>query len=346
MRRVCLVIFILALMVLPTAASEWEAPAVPESGAAWMPRTESGFADSLLEMVQSILPTLRPDVTEALRIGGALVAASIMISLLQFAKSPVTSAANLVGAVCVSAFLLTGSRVLIQLGVSVIEELSEYSKLFFPVITAALAAQGGVSASAAMYIGTTMFSTFLSSILRSVGIPIIYLYLAIATVSSAVEEESLKKLKEQVKQALSWFLKTVLSFFITYMGLTGVVSGTVDASKLKAARAAISAAVPVLGGTLSNASEAILVGAGLAKNAVGIYGIFAMIAVFLSPFLRIGIHYCILRGTAIICGLLDCPKLSELINDYSSAMGLLLGMTGSLCMLELISTICFLKGGT
>ena len=37
-------------------------------------------------------------------------------------------------------------------------------------------------------------------------------------------------------------------------------------------------------------------------------------------------------------------ELTELIGDFSTAMGLLLAMTGSECLLLLISTVCFLKG--
>ena len=80
------------------------------------------------------------------------------------------------------------------------------------------------------------------------------------------------------------------------------------------------------------------------KNAAGIYGIFAVLALFLQPFLRIGVHYLILKATAAFCGIFGTKRLSELIGDFSCAMGLLLAMTGSSCLLILISTVCFMRG--
>ena len=84
--------------------------------------------------------------------------------------------------------------------------------------------------------------------------------------------------------------------------------------------------------------------AGVVKNAAGIYGIFAVLALFAEPFLRIGVHYLILKFTAAICGIFGSKRITELIGDFTSVMGLLLAMTGTVCLLILISTVCFLRG--
>ena len=172
----------------------------------------------------------------------------------------------------------------------------------------------------------------------------IYLFLALSAANSAVREDVLKRMRDFIKNTISWCLKTILTVFTTYISITGVVSGTTDAATLKATKVTISSVVPVVGGILADASEAVLVSAGIVKNAAGIYGIFAVLAVFLDPFLKIGIHYLILKLTASVCAVFGSKHMTELISDFSSAMGLLLAMTCSVCMLLLISTICFLKG--
>jgi stage III sporulation protein AE len=139
-------------------------------------------------------------------------------------------------------------------------------------------------------------------------------------------------------------LKTLMIVYTTYMSLTGVIAGTTDAAALKAAKVTISTAVPVVGGILSDASEAVLVGMGLMKNAAGIYGILAALAVFAGPFLKVGIQYLGLKLSASLCGLFAAKPISNLIGDASSAMGLLLGMLAAACTMVLISTVCFLKG--
>lgn len=343
--RILFCILFLLFCIVPVTATSFQAPAVPDGADGWMPQNTQSLPAALTEMMQTIVPALRPDLAEALRIGAAMVAIAILVSLLQSSKSAITFAADLSGTVCAAAIMLGSSKSLVNLAADTISELAQYSKLFFPVVAAGLAAQGAPVSSAGLYIGTSMFTTLLSNIMSSIAVPIIYLFLAFSTAYCAVSEETLKKTKEQLKTGITWFLKTALSMFITYMGITGAISGTTDAAKLKAAKTAVSTMIPVLGGTLSNASEAILIGAGLAKNAAGIYGIYAMLAIFLAPFLRIGVHYLILKATSMICGLFDAAHLSALADDFASAMGLLLAITGALCMLLLISAICFMKGG-
>ena len=57
-----------------------------------------------------------------------------------------------------------------------------------------------------------------------------------------------------------------------------------------------------------------------------------------------GIHYLLLKAAAALSGIFGTKRMAELIGDFSTAMGLLLAMTGSACVIQLISTICFMKG--
>jgi stage III sporulation protein AE len=95
---------------------------------------------------------------------------------------------------------------------------------------------------------------------------------------------------------------------------------------------------------LSDASEAVLVSAGLVKNAAGLYGLFAMISIWLGPFIKISAHYLMLRLTGAVCSVFGTKRLSDLLQDFATAMGFLLAMTGSVCLMLLISTICFMRG--
>ena len=244
----------------------------------------------------------------------------------------------------VATMLLESTHSLIRLGMETVQELSQYGKLLLPVMTAALAAQGGVGTGTTLYGGTAVFDAVLSSLIARILAPMLYFYLALATASGALGEQTLGKMRDLVKSFVSWCLKILLTVFTTYMSITGVVSGTTDAAALKAAKVTISSVVPVVGGILSDASEAVLVSAGLMKNSAGIYGILATLAVFLTPFLRIGTQYLMLKMTAAVCGIFGSKGVVDVIGDFSAAMGLLLAMTGSVCLMLLVSTVCFLKG--
>lgn len=344
MRRIILLVFFLLFLGVPVSAAEFTAPEVPPEAEARMPEETSSFGEGLRQLLQKAISGLRPDLREAARVSLSSMAAVMMVSILQSFSGPVKRVTDLAGAAAVASVLLLSSDTLIHLGADTVQQLSEYGKLLLPVMTAGMAAQGGVTASTALYTGTAVFDTILGSLIANFLVPITYLFLALAAGSSALGEDILKKMRDFVKWLMSWSLKTLLTVYTTYMSITGVVSGTTDAAALKAAKMTISSVVPVVGGILSDASESVLVSAGLMKNAAGIYGILAILAIFLEPFLRIGAHYLILKLTAALCGVFGSKQMTELIGDFSSAMGLLLAMTGATCLLLLISTVCFMKG--
>lgn len=343
MRHFVLLVCLLSVLKLPASALEIEAPKAPDFAQDLMPEDTSDFGESLLGLLQKAVDKIQPDLADA-RKTALSIAASVMLVSLVKAFPTEAAPAELAGTAMIALSVLSNMNALVCLGANTVVEMSEYGKLLLPVMTAAMAAQGSAVTSAALYTGTALFDTLLSRLISRFLVPMVYLYLAAAVVNSALGDDVFKKMRDFIKWFISWCLKMTLTVFTTYISITGVVSGTTDAVALKAAKVTISSVVPVVGGILSDASEAVLVSAGLMKNAAGIYGILAVLAICIVPFLRIGVHYLVLKVTAAICSLFGARRMTDLVEDISAAMGLLLAMTGSVCMLLLISTICFLKG--
>ena len=342
--RVLMLLLLVLSLPLPVSALELQPPQVPDSAMARMPETTDSFSRGLTELLRKALGNLRPDLQEGSRIAAAIVSCAVTVSVLQSLSGSAKQAAATAGVLTEASLLLSGTESLIRLGSDTIRQLSEYGKLLLPVMTAALAAEGGTAASAALYTGTAAFDLILSALISRLLVPGVYVFLALSVSAAAAGSDLLKKFRDLIRQATGWTLKTLLSVYTAYMSLSGVITGTTDAVALKAAKMTISTFVPVVGGILSDASEAVLVSASLVKNAAGVYGILALLAVFLAPFLTIAVHYLLMKLTAALCSLLGAPHLTDLTADFSTAMGLLLAMTGSVCLLQLISTVCFLKG--
>ena len=337
-------LLIVAALAVPVYAQELTAPTVPESAEKFMPSDQGNFTQGLLEVLRDALLYFRPDLREAAGVCLSILAVVMAVSLLRTFPGASEKTANLAGSIGIALLLLRSANSLVNLAVSTVTEISEYGKLLLPVMTAAMAGQGGVSTSAALYTGTALFDALLTSVIGKLLTPMIYLFLLLAVAGSAIGEDMLKKLRDAMKWVMTWVLKTILYVYTGYISITGVVSGTTDAAALKAAKLTISSVVPVVGSILSDASEAVLVSAGTVKNAAGIYGLFAIIAIWIGPFLQIGAHYLLLKATGAVCAVFAGKETTELIHDFSSAMGLLLAMTGTVCLMLLISLVCFLRG--
>lgn len=339
-----LIAFCLLLSLSPDAAAEaLTAPTAPAAAEDLMPDPQGDFGAGLLSMLQKALPDAYVEFRQALKTGLAVFSCVFLVSIL-LSVGCASTATEIAGAACIAGLMLRNSRVLIGLAIDTVTEISEYSKLFLPVLTAAASARGAVTSSAALYVGTSVVTSFLTNVLRRVLVPAVYLFLAASVANCALGEEALKQLRDIIKKLAGWFLKAVLTLFLTYMSITGAVTGTADKTALKAAKAAISTVVPVIGKTLADASEALLLSADIAKNSIGVYGIFVFAGIFLAPFFKIGAHYLVLKGTAALCAIVGCKRLTNLTEDFCTAMGILLGITGVMCALSVIGTVCFMKG--
>lgn len=343
MRKLPLMIALLFLLALPVSALEITAPEVPESGADLMPEDTGSFWQGVLEILKEGLANIRPDLVEASRTCLGMAAVVLLVSVLDTFPGTPAKTARLAGVVAMGVLLFQSTHSLISLGRETIVEMAEYGKLLLPVMTIAMAAQGAVSTGAALYTGSAAFNALLSSAITGLLLPMISIFLALAIASRALGEPPLQKLCEFLRKAMVWLLKTILYLFTGFMGITGVVSGSTDAATLKATKLTISGMVPVVGNILSDASEAVLVSAGLARNAAGIYGLLALLAIYLEPFLRIGTQYLFLKVTGLLCGIFGGKELCGLVEDFTAAMGLILAMTGAVCLMLLISTVCFLR---
>lgn len=340
------VLTIAILLLIPCQKVGGEAftpPSVPEEIEGRMPESQDGFGQGICSMLHKILPEAMMEFRQALKTGLSVFCCSLLTAIMLGAGCS-AAVAEAVGAVCISAMMLQSSGALVGLAVQTVSEVSEYSKLLFPVMAAAASARGAVTSASAISIGTSALTAFLNSFLRRVMVPAIYLFLTASVANCALGTNSLKQIRDTIRKFSAWFLKAVLTGFLTYMSITGAVAGSTDKTALKAAKAAISTVVPVIGKTLADASEALLLSADIARNSIGIYGIFAFFGICILPFARIGAHYLVLKGIAALCSIVGSKRQTALVDDFAEAMGLLLGMTGVMCALSVIGVACFLKG--
>ena len=344
MIRMTALLVIICFLTCPVGAMEFTAPTVPAAGEKYFPEGTESFTDGLWSIIKEVIRELQPSLAEAAGVCFSIIAIVVLISMLQGVDGLSQKVITLTGTIAISILLIKPSSSLIHLGVDTVEELGEYGKLLLPVMTAAMAAQGGTSTSAALYGGTTFFSSLLSTAITKFIIPLLYIYITLCIANSAIGEDILKNLRNFTKWLITWFLKIILYVFTGYISITGVIGGTADASAIKAAKLAISGAVPVVGGIISDASEAILVSAGVMKNAAGIYGLLSIIAVCVGPFMQVGIQYLLLKLTSAISSIFGNKSLVGAIHDFSGVMGFILAMLGTVSLLLLISTVCFMKG--
>ena len=357
MRKWMIALLVLGLLILPArgAEGEYEVEAeaeaeailedVPQEAQALLPEENGGFLSGVLEVVRKALLLVTPGLSQAAAACAGVLAAAVLCSLFRAGDQEIRSpAADILGAVAIATILLQPADTLIQSGLETVQAISDYGKLLLPVMSGALVASGGTTTASALYLGTAFFDSLLTSLLNGLLGPLLYLFLALSLAAAAIGNKLLVRMRDFFKTLMSWTLMLVLSLFTGYMAITGVISGTTDAAAMKVTKMAISGAVPVVGGILSDATETVLAGASAVRSTVGVAGLLAIFAIAAAPFFKIGLQYFLLKLTAALCGVVGQENHTALTESFAQAMGLLLAATGTCCLMQLLSTVCFMKG--
>lgn len=247
------------------------------------------------------------------------------------------SPVSVIGAVAVTAISVTDVSSLMGMGKTAIERIDTFSNLLIPVITACSVASGSITGGVARQMATVLFSDVLITLINRVLIPFVYLYTAACAAASTVNNRGLGEIAQLIKWAVTSTLTILLLLFTGYLSLTSVAAAGTDAATIKLTRTVISSMVPVVGGILSNATETVLSGVSVLKNLVGSFGVVAVLAFCVTPFLRLGVQYLMYRLVAVLAAVISRGKIPQLIGEIAGAFGLVLGMTGTAALLVMIS---------
>ena len=248
-------------------------------------------------------------------------------------------AVAIAGTLAIAALTMTDMAVMIGLGRDTLGRMEAFSQVLLPAMAVLTAATGNVTAAAARQGATVLFSQLLITAMDRLLVPLVYAFAAASCAYAAVGNPGLKKLAELLKGAVTFVLTALLLAFVGYLTASGTIAGSVDAAAVKAAKMAITRAIPVVGGILADASESVLAGAGALKGTVGAAGLLVVLAICLTPFLRLALQYLVYKGAAALCAIVAQPRLSGLIDAIGSAFGLVLGMTGAGALVLLVSLV-------
>lgn len=287
----------------------------------------------------AFLDLLRGNVKNLVLLMGVVLLCSVASELYSAAEPDRTGPVHMAGALSITALTVGSMQSLIGLGSQTLERLDLFAKTLLPTLSGAVAASGGVVTAGAGQVAAVFFSNVLLTLIRSVLLPLMYCYIAVAMADAALPEHNLKQIRTGIAKAVTWGLAGLLLVFTGFLKICTSAGASADSTAVRLTRSAISAAVPVVGGIISDASETVASGAMLLKNTVGVFGALGIIALCLMPFVRLAVQFLLYKLTAFLASSVGPGPLVELIDALGTAFGLVLGMVGAGALLLLISVI-------
>ncbi|MEA5040776.1 MAG: hypothetical protein VB086_13225 [Clostridiaceae bacterium] len=343
------------LLILPITAADWldtgelnQALTQEEKDLIGGIDAEQGdVSKGFSGLFNGALSTFRGQLKSAVSSGFLSLAICAVLSLAEgFSKSAgltgASKAAELTAICGLLIVSLAGSGGLVSECEASIRRLDLFSKTLTTTFAAAGAVAGRPISAVAASAATMLFSNVIISLSRMIFLPLTRFYVLACAAGAAAESPLLLRGAQLVKWTASTFYRWFLMIFFGYVTLSGLITGSADAAAVKTAQVALSGAVPVVGGIIAGASEAILAGAKALRAGIGLFGCLGAAAICLTPFLQAFTHLLIYKLLAAFAASFASSGAQKLLDGIADAYGIALGLLGTCCAVQFIAIVASL----
>ena len=224
-----------------------------------------------------------------------------------------------------------------------IRRLCDYARAALPAVFTASAVSGAVVSAGAKYAAVNLCLNVMMDVLQRITLPLIYAYLALCISRCACPNAVLNA----AASTLKWLCITTMTLLTmgvgAYISLTGALTGGADAAAVKGTKTVIASVLPVVGGILSDAASVVLASASIIKSSAGVFALVGVCALCLAPFAAIGVKMLLFRLCAAVASAVEGKRLAMLLGDLSAAMGMLLGVLGTVTIMLFISFMAAIR---
>ncbi len=304
--------------------------------------SEAADLPARLEQLWAFLTGQGQDVFfSAMRSAGAILLITFLTALCGvFTASKWVS---LCGMISLSVLSLEHVSSCLRVGLEALEQLNSFSMVLLPCLSTASFVSGAVTSAGVKYGASMLFFDGIIGVMLKFAVPILYGYLAVMLSARMTDNPMLQSMTNLLRQGMKWVLILISVCFTLYLSITGLLASTADAAAAKTAKTVLSSALPVVGSILSDASAALLGGAAMVRNGVGVIGLLAVLALCVTPYLTLGVHYLLYRAAAILAQSYCGKSAGSVLDGFGDVFAFLLGMVGTASLILFVSVISMMK---
>lgn len=347
MKKLIFILIFSLLLITPCRAEPYDDEklhnSLPDYADELIGDTVQSPQDGLDKLGTAFTEALSGGIDGVIRRSASIIVVALICAVLAVFCDDAPEYVPLGGCAAIALISVADVHSFIASGTEVITALSGFSKTLLPAMCAASAACGTLSSATVRYAVSVLFMDSFVTLAQSVVLPIIYAYLAAGIAAASFGNKSLGGIAAFLKRLSSLLMIAAALGFTVYISISSVVASGGDAAASKLAKTAISTALPVVGGIISDAASAVVAGAEMLRNTVGVFGMLALLAVCVSPFAVMAINCLGYKLTAAAVRAFGCQRLSALTDCIGSAIGMVLGLAGCCAIILFISMAISIK---
>lgn len=274
------------------------------------------------DILNNIMSMLFKEVVANFALLGKLVILAVICAVLQnlvcsFEKGTTGQLAYSVAYLVLITIAIGSFSLAVNAGREVVDAMVTFMQALLPVLLTLLVAVGGF-ASAAIFspvILTTLgiFGTMIKNII----LPLFFFVAILGVVSNLTDRFKVTSLADLLKTVAMGLMGVFTTVFLGVLAIQGVAGAVSDSVTFRTARFTVKTFVPMVGGMLSDALDAVISSSLLIKNALGIAGIGVIGAIMIVPLLKIAT----LAFTYKLAGSLIQPVADGQMVDCLNSLG-------------------------
>ena len=286
------------------------------------------FGDGITSFFNAFVNTFFGDIVGFVPFLSTIIIITILCSIISSlrADSKQNGVGEIVNFVCFGAVCLIVSSICISIFGDVkncIVSMQSQMQIIFPMLLTILASIGGTISVGIYQPAVAVLSQVIVSVFMFIIMPIFVFMFVLTIVNNFTNNIKLNKMLDFFKSLLKWISTISFGAFLGILGVQGIVAGSFDGVSFRAAKFALKSYVPILGGYLSDGFNVAVAGSVLIKNALGVSGIFLILATVFTPVLRIVACLLMLKLTAAILEPTTGTTVPNFLYQTSKILGLL-----------------------
>lgn len=224
-----------------------------------------------------------------------------------------------------------------------ISNLVNFINMLVPILITLLITTGSIASAGILEPIILFMITIIGNFIVKIIIPIILISTALGIISQISDRVQIDKLSKFLKTSSIWALGIILTLFVGVTSLEGTLSSSVDGITAKTTKAAVSSFIPVVGKILGDAVDTVMGCSIILKNAMGTVGVIIIIAICITPILKLVTVMSMYYLGAALCQPIADVKIIKVLAQMGDTYKLLLAILCSVSVMLIIGVTLIVK---
>ena len=269
---------------------------------------------------------------------------SILVTISEtLGNKSVSQVAYFVEYIIIVTLVLSNFSDIINMVKEAIINLVGFSNSLIPLLITLMLTTGAIVSAGVVKPVLLILINFIGNFITNFILPLVIIGTVLGIVSKISNKVRIDKLAKFMKSSGVWILGIIMTLFVTVLSLEGTITQTVDGVAAKTAKAAVSTVIHVVGKILGDATDAVIGGAGIIKNAVGFLGILVISGICISPIIKLTLLSFTYYIASCVCQPIADEKVIGLLDSIGDTFKILLAIIFCVSLMLIIGLTIVIK---